>query len=60
VEILRIHTRSVPLAPDFDLDRIAASTPGATGADDAWAIPRLPTPGTFRGCGRVPYCSAVR
>jgi cell division protease FtsH len=33
VEILRIHTRSVPLAPDVDLDRIAASTPGATGAD---------------------------
>jgi cell division protease FtsH len=32
-EILRIHTRSVPLAPDVDLDRIAASTPGATGAD---------------------------
>jgi cell division protease FtsH len=31
--ILRIHTRSVPLAPDVDLDQIAASTPGATGAD---------------------------
>jgi cell division protease FtsH len=35
VEILKIHTRSVPLAPDLDLDRIAASTPGATGADIA-------------------------
>jgi cell division protease FtsH len=34
-EILKIHTRSVPLAPDVDLDRIAASTPGATGADIA-------------------------
>jgi cell division protease FtsH len=33
VAILRIHTRSVPLGPDVDLDRIAASTPGATGAD---------------------------
>jgi cell division protease FtsH len=33
VEILRIHTRSVPLGPDVDLHRIAASTPGATGAD---------------------------
>src|SRR5918994_947659 len=31
-EILEIHTRSVPLAPDVDLDQIAASTPGATGA----------------------------
>jgi cell division protease FtsH len=33
VEILKIHTRSVPLGADADLDRIAASTPGATGAD---------------------------
>src|SRR6266498_2236697 len=35
VEILKIHTRSLPLAPDVDLERIAASTPGATGADIA-------------------------
>ncbi|HEY8778683.1 MAG TPA: ATP-dependent zinc metalloprotease FtsH, partial [Solirubrobacterales bacterium] len=35
VEILKIHTRSVPLAPDLDLGRIADSTPGATGADIA-------------------------
>jgi cell division protease FtsH len=35
VEILKIHTRSVPLASDIDLGRIAASTPGATGADIA-------------------------
>jgi cell division protease FtsH len=32
-EILRVHTRSVPLTSDVDLDRIAASTPGMTGAD---------------------------
>jgi cell division protease FtsH len=38
VEILKIHTRSVPLAPDADLDRIAASTPGATGADIALLV----------------------
>src|ERR687896_101284 len=38
VEILRIHTRSVPLAPDVDLDRVAASTPGATGADIALLV----------------------
>jgi cell division protease FtsH len=38
VEILRIHTRSVPLAPDVDLHRIAASTPGATGADLALIV----------------------
>ncbi len=38
VEILRIHTRSVPLAPHVDIDRIAASTPGATGADLALIV----------------------
>jgi cell division protease FtsH len=38
VGILRIHTRSVPLAPDVDLDRVAASTPGATGADLALIV----------------------
>jgi cell division protease FtsH len=31
--ILKIHTRSVPLADDADLDRIAATTPGMVGAD---------------------------
>jgi cell division protease FtsH len=37
-EILEIHTRSVPLAPDVDLDQIAAATPGATGADLALIV----------------------
>jgi cell division protease FtsH len=32
-EILKVHTRKVPLAPDVDLDQLAASTPGMTGAD---------------------------
>ncbi|MGW5676257.1 ATP-dependent zinc metalloprotease FtsH [Streptomyces sp. NPDC003860] len=31
--ILRIHTREIPLDADVDLARIAASTPGMTGAD---------------------------
>jgi cell division protease FtsH len=31
--ILRVHTRSVPLAPDVDLGAIAATTPGMVGAD---------------------------
>jgi cell division protease FtsH len=38
VEILKIHTRSVPLAPDVDLEQVAASTPGATGADLALLV----------------------
>src|SRR4051795_1883145 len=37
-EILRIHTRSVPLTQSVDLERIAASTPGATGADIALLV----------------------
>ena len=31
--ILRVHTRSVPLAPDVDLERIASDTAGMAGAD---------------------------
>jgi cell division protease FtsH len=31
--ILRVHARSVPLGPDVDLARIAATTPGMVGAD---------------------------
>jgi cell division protease FtsH len=38
VEILKIHTRSVPLSGDLDLEAIAASTPGATGADLALIV----------------------
>jgi cell division protease FtsH len=38
VEILKIHTRSVPLDDDVDLEQIAATTPGATGADLALLV----------------------
>src|SRR6266576_4942060 len=31
--ILKVHTRHVPLGPDVDLRRIAATTPGMVGAD---------------------------
>ncbi len=31
--ILRVHTRGVPLGPDVDLERLAAATPGMTGAE---------------------------
>jgi cell division protease FtsH len=37
-EILRIHTRSVPLAESVDLEAIAASTPGMSGADLALLV----------------------
>jgi cell division protease FtsH len=32
-QILEVHTRSIPLADDVDLDGLAASTPGMVGAD---------------------------
>ena len=32
-KILEVHTRSIPLAHDVDLNEIAASTPGMVGAD---------------------------
>jgi cell division protease FtsH len=32
-KILEVHTRSVPVAPDVDLDAIASATPGMVGAD---------------------------
>jgi cell division protease FtsH len=38
VAILRIHTRSVPLSDDVELDAVAAATPGATGADLALIV----------------------
>jgi cell division protease FtsH len=31
--ILEVHTRSIPLGPDVDLERLAATTPGMVGAD---------------------------
>ncbi len=33
LQILLVHTRGVPLAPDVDLSGIASSTPGMVGAD---------------------------
>src|SRR5690625_3959613 len=31
--ILKVHTRSVPLGPDVDLEQISRTTPGMTGAE---------------------------
>jgi cell division protease FtsH len=33
VKILQVHTRAMPLAPDVDLEALAATTPGMVGAD---------------------------
>ena len=52
-EILRIHTRKIPLAADVDLDRIAASTPGMTGADLANLVNEAALLAARRGQGAV-------
>jgi cell division protease FtsH len=33
LQILKVHTRKIPLANDVDLEHLAAATPGMTGAD---------------------------
>jgi cell division protease FtsH len=38
LQILRIHSRTITLAPDFDLERAARITPGFSGADLANVI----------------------
>ncbi len=38
LEILKIHTRSVSIGDDVDLEQIAATTPGMTGADLALLV----------------------
>ncbi|MBV9473576.1 MAG: ATP-dependent zinc metalloprotease FtsH [Solirubrobacterales bacterium] len=51
--ILRVHTRSVPLAPEVDLGAIAASTPGMVGADLANLVNEGALLAARRGHARV-------
>jgi cell division protease FtsH len=53
VAILKIHTRGVPLADDVDLDRIAASIPGSTGADIALLVNEAALFAARRGHSKV-------
>jgi cell division protease FtsH len=53
VQILKIHTRAVPLAAGVDLERIAASTPGMTGADLALLVNEAALFAARRGHERV-------
>jgi cell division protease FtsH len=52
-QILRVHTRSVPLADDVDLGQIAQSTPGMVGADIANLVNEAALLATRRGHERV-------
>ena len=53
--ILRVHTRSVPLADDVDLERLAATTPGMVGADLANLVNEAALLAARRGHDRVQY-----
>jgi cell division protease FtsH len=53
--ILRVHTRSVPLAEDADVDRLAASTPGMVGADLANLVNEAALLAARRGHERVQF-----
>jgi cell division protease FtsH len=52
-QILAVHTRSVPVADDIDLEAIAASTPGMVGADLANLVNEAALLAAKRGHDRV-------
>ena len=52
-KILEVHTRSVPLAADVDLDRLAATTPGMVGADLANVVNEAALTAARRGHDEV-------
>jgi cell division protease FtsH len=49
VQILKVHSRKVTLAPDADLEKVAALTPGFTGADLANLVNEAALFATRRG-----------
>src|SRR4051794_1434397 len=52
-KILEVHTRSVPLADDVDLEGLAASTPGMVGADLANVVNEAALLAASRGHDKV-------
>jgi cell division protease FtsH len=52
-KILEVHTRSIPLADDVDLDALASSTPGMVGADLANLANEAALLGARRGHDKV-------
>ena len=53
IAILRVHMRKVTLAPDVDADKVAALTPGFTGADLANLVNEAALMATRRGAEAV-------
>ena len=53
LEILRVHVRKIRLAPNTDLEHVAAMTPGFTGADLANLVNEAALVATRRGADAV-------
>ena len=53
VQILNVHTKKVKLAPDVDVEKVAALTPGFTGADLANLVNEAALLATRRGADAV-------
>ena len=53
VAILKVHTRSVPMEGDVDLDQVAAGTPGFSGADLKNLVNEAAMASARRGAQRV-------
>lgn len=59
IDVLRVHVRKVKLAPDANLERIAAMTPGFAGADLANLINEAALLATRRGADAVAMSDLV-
>jgi cell division protease FtsH len=53
IEILRVHMRNVKVAPDVEVEKVAALTPGFTGADLANLVNEAALLATRRGADAV-------
>jgi cell division protease FtsH len=53
VQILKVHVRNVRVAPDLELDEVAALTPGFTGADLANLVNEAALTATRRGADAI-------
>lgn len=54
-DILRVHIKKVAIAPDLDLDAVAALTPGFTGADLANLVNEAALVATRRGADQTTF-----
>ncbi len=53
IDVLKVHVKNIKLAPDVELDKVAALTPGFTGADLANLVNEAALLATRRGADAV-------